>query len=272
MDTALNKKRISFKKSLGQNFIFDQNLLMAICADASVDKNDTVLEIGAGAGTLTRVLAQTADNVIAVEIDKDLSPYLNENLNQHKNVTLIFGDILKIPHKELLSLTNGEEFKIVANLPYYITTPVIFYFLESDLNIKSLTVMVQKEVADRITAKPNSKDYGALTLSIAARADTFVTRSVHRDMFTPAPSVDSAIVRMDIKRPFDPFLSKVIRSLFAMRRKTAVNNLTAAFTLTRTQAIKSLENAGISENARGQELDLNAVKKLAAQLSAAGCK
>lgn len=254
-----------YKKSLGQNFIFDKNLLQAIANDADINSSDTVLEIGAGAGTLTSVLASKAKKVIAVEIDKDLKPIIENNLNGLANAIVLFEDFLKLSHEEIAQITSGR-FKVVANLPYYITTPVLFYLLESEFEITSLTVMVQKEVALRMTATPNSKDYGALTLAIKSRGDAKITRLVNRKMFTPPPNVDSAVVKIDIKHPYDSHLSKVIRGLFSMRRKTILNNMVAAFNIPKEKASEVLNTLGIDEKVRSEQLGLEKFKEIATQL------
>ncbi len=262
MENAPTQDKFYFKKSLGQNFIYDKNLLDAIALDAEVKAGDTVLEIGAGAGTLTKALAKPAGKVISVEVDTRLKPQLLKNLQGLGNVTIIYQDILKLSTQEIKRLTGGTSFKVVANLPYYITTPVLFHFLESNLDISSLTVMVQKEVAQRMTASPSTKDYGALTLAINARAEAKITRIVHRNMFTPPPKVDSAVVRMDIQRPYDSFWSWVIKGLFSFRRKTVLNNIVAAFSLSKAEGETALNKAGIPLNQRSENLALAQVKQL----------
>ncbi|MCL2676049.1 MAG: 16S rRNA (adenine(1518)-N(6)/adenine(1519)-N(6))-dimethyltransferase RsmA [Firmicutes bacterium] len=257
-----NLKGIKFKKSLGQNFIFDKNLLAAIVGDAGITATDTVLEAGAGAGTLTAELAKKAGRVIAVEIDRDLVPVLTANLTGFANVEIVFADILKLTHQKIAQITSGT-FKVVANLPYYITTPIIFHFLEGALDIRNMTVMVQKEVAERIIACPGSKTYGALSMSVQSRADVYLTRAVKRSVFVPSPDVDSAVVRIDIKRPFDPLLSKVIRGLFAMRRKTVLNNLCGALNLSRDAAIAVLSAARVPPDSRAEQLTQNEVRAIA---------
>lgn len=255
-----------YKKSLGQNFIFDKNLLNAVVVDAGITPSDTVLEIGAGGGTLTAALSSKAKQVIAIEIDKSLSPILQKNLHGLGNVTLIFDDILRLSHNKIDSLTKGR-FKVVANLPYYITTPVLFHLLESLLNITSLTVMVQKEVALRMTAKPSTKDYGALTLAIKSRGEAAITRIVDKTMFTPMPAVDSAVVRLDITQPYNSHLSNVIKGLFGMRRKTILNNMVSAFDLSKEQASKILLSLNIDEKARSEQLNLEKIKEIATSLA-----
>ena len=217
----------NFKKKFGQNFITDKNLLSAIVDDAEIDKSDEVLEIGAGAGTLTKEISNRAKKVISYEIDKDLESYLlGLKLN---NVNFIFKDIMK---ENLLEIENYFEdgYKIIANLPYYITTPIIFKFLKNSKKLKSLTIMVQKEVAERIVATKGEKDYGILTIMINFYGNAKITRNVNRKMFYPEPNVDSAVVRIDIDREKykniddDKFYS-FVQSCFSMRRKTLKNNL-----------------------------------------------
>lgn len=217
----------NFKKKFGQNFITDKNLLSAIVDDAEIDKSDEVLEIGAGAGTLTKEISNRAKKVISYEIDKDLESYLlGLKLN---NVNFIFKDIMK---ENLLEIENYFEdgYKLIANLPYYITTPIIFKFLKNSKKLKSLTIMVQKEVAERIVATKGEKDYGILTIMINFYGNAKITRNVNRKMFYPEPNVDSAVIRIDIDREKykniddDKFYS-FIQSCFSMRRKTLKNNL-----------------------------------------------
>lgn len=217
----------NFKKKFGQNFITDKNLLSAIVDDAEIDKSDEVLEIGAGAGTLTKEISNRAKKVISYEIDKDLESYLlGLKLN---NVNFIFKDIMK---ENLLEIENYFEdgYKLIANLPYYITTPIIFKFLKKSKKLKSLTIMVQKEVAERIVATKGEKDYGILTIMINFYGNAKITRNVNRKMFYPEPNVDSAVIRIDIDREKykniddDKFYS-FVQSCFSMRRKTLKNNL-----------------------------------------------
>ncbi len=217
----------NFKKKFGQNFITDKNLLSAIVDDAEIDKSDEVLEIGAGAGTLTKEISNRAKKVISYEIDKDLESYLlGLKLN---NVNFIFKDIMK---ENLLEIENYFEdgYKLIANLPYYITTPIIFKFLKNSKKLKSLTIMVQKEVAERIVATKGEKDYGILTIMINFYGNAKITRNVNRKMFYPEPNVDSAVIRIDIDREKykniddDKFYS-FVQSCFSMRRKTLKNNL-----------------------------------------------
>ena len=196
LSDILRASGFRFNKALGQNFIFDGNLLDAIVSDAGVTAEDTVVEIGTGAGTLTARLAARAKKVFSFEVDERLRPVLDISLKGAENVEVVFRDVMKMKDDELREMIGGE-FKVVANLPYYITTPLIMRFAESTLPVRSITVMVQKEVADRLTAEVGSADYAAVTLAVKVFGDAAVTRIVDRHMFRPAPNVDSAVVRID---------------------------------------------------------------------------
>lgn len=255
-----------FNKALGQNFITDANLLDAIVADSGINGDDTVVEIGTGAGTLTRAIAKVAKRVYSFEVDRNLQPVLALSLQGVDNAEVIFRDVLKMKDDELKSVV-GDSFKVVANLPYYITTPLAMRFIESTLDVKSVTIMVQKEVALRFVAKPNTADYSAITLAIEMAGNAQITRNVSRNMFFPSPNVDSAVVRIDIDRTkLDgenaPLLHKLVRSSFAMRRKTLANNLSVAFQIDKQEAGKLIEEAGFSPMVRGEALSLDDYKKL----------
>lgn len=255
-----------FNKALGQNFITDSNLLDAIVADSGINGDDTVVEIGTGAGTLTRAIAKVAKKVYSFEVDRNLQPVLALSLQGVDNAEVIFRDVLKMKDDELKSVV-GDSFKVVANLPYYITTPLAMRFIESTLDVKSVTIMVQKEVALRFVAKPNTADYSAITLAIEMAGNAQITRNVSRNMFFPSPNVDSAVVRIDIDRTkLDgenaPLLHKLVRSSFAMRRKTLANNLSVAFQIDKQEAGKLIEEAGFSPMVRGEALSLDDYKKL----------
>lgn len=255
-----------FNKALGQNFITDANLLDAIVADSGINGDDTVVEIGTGAGTLTRAIAKVAKKVYSFEVDRNLQPVLALSLQGVDNAEVIFRDVLKMKDDELKSVV-GDSFKVVANLPYYITTPLAMRFIESTLDVKSVTIMVQKEVALRFVAKPNTADYSAITLAIDMAGNAQITRNVSRNMFFPSPNVDSAVVRIDIDRTkLDgenaPLLHKLVRSSFAMRRKTLANNLSVAFQIDKQEAGKLIEEAGFSPMVRGEALSLDDYKKL----------
>ena len=259
-----------FNKALGQNFITDANLLDAIVADSGITSDDTVVEIGTGAGTLTRAIAKVAKKVYSFEVDRNLQPVLALSLQGVDNAEVIFRDVLKMKDDELKSVV-GDSFKVVANLPYYITTPLAMRFIESTLDVKSVTIMVQKEVALRFVAKPNTADYSAITLAIEMAGNAQITRNVSRNMFFPSPNVDSAVVRIDIDRTkLDgenvALLHKLVRSSFAMRRKTLANNLSVAFQIDKQEAGKLIEEAGFSPMVRGEALSLDDYKKLAKSL------
>ena len=217
----------NFKKKFGQNFIFDKNLLSAICDDAKISTNDEVLEIGAGAGTLTTQISQNAKKVVSYEIDRDLQEHLlGLNLS---NVKFVFGDIMDYETKKIEEDFAGE-YKMIANLPYYITTPIIFKFLNESEKIKSLTIMVQKEVAQRMTALHGNKDWGVLSVMINFFGKAVINRIVSRKNFHPQPNVDSAVVTIEIDRNKFPEIDKnkfykFIQAVFSMRRKTLRNNL-----------------------------------------------
>jgi len=250
-----------FNKNLGQNFISDGNLLDAIVSDSGVSENDVVVEIGTGGGTLTRALSKKVKKVYSFEVDKNLEKVLALSLQGIDNVEVVFKDVLKMTDDEIKSIV-GDKFKVVANLPYYITTPLAMRFLESDLNVESLTVMVQKEVADRFVAKADTKDCAAITLAIEMVGEAKITRNVSRQMFFPAPNVDSAVVRIDVDRSklngenMD-LIKKLVRSAFLMRRKTLANNLSQAFGISKEEAIEKIEKAGFSAMIRGEVLSLN---------------
>lgn len=220
---------IKYKKQFGQNFIYDTNLLKAIVCDAEITSDDEVLEIGVGAATLTKCLCEKAKKVVCYEIDESLRERIYENLKDYSNFQINFKDIMLANADEINNKFN-DKFKIVANLPYYITSPIIFKFLEEDYNLDSLTIMVQKEVADRICSKENCKDYGILSVMIASRADAKIVRQINRKMFTPVPNVDSSLVNIKInKNKFGikniSIFREFIKNCFSMRRKTLMNNL-----------------------------------------------
>ena len=223
-------ENFQFKKKFGQNFISDKNLLGAIANDAQITANDNVLEIGAGAGSLTQVLSSRAKKVVSYEIDKDLQDtLLSLNL---PNVEFVFGDFMNAKMEEVEKRFD-EPFKVVANLPYYITTPIIFKLLEDGRNLQSLTIMVQKEVAERVCASVGGKDYGILSVMVAFHGTAKITRIIGRQMFFPVPNVDSALLHIEIENKHAgvdkaAFL-KFVKSCFAMRRKTLLNNLSVVY-------------------------------------------
>lgn len=261
-----------FKKKFGQNFLNDTNLLRAIAvSDAGVGEGDFVLEIGAGAGALTMELSKASDRmgkVVSVEIDKTLQDFLTQKFSG-TNVEFVFGDILKIPPEQIAEHFGGKPFKVVANLPYYISTPIIFYLIESGLNIESITVMLQKELVDRITAKPGSKDYGAITVILGLYGQVRKCRDVLRQMFTPAPNVDSAILSIVFRDSDLPIkeISRVVKTSFAMRRKTLANNLIEGFFLTRDEVNEILSKSDLPLDVRAEKLDQQQFVTLTQNLS-----
>ncbi|MBR4801136.1 MAG: ribosomal RNA small subunit methyltransferase A [Clostridia bacterium] len=278
MENNINLKDIikgtnfRFNKALGQNFISDKNLLDAIVADSGIVEGDTVVEIGTGGGTLTRSIAKVAKKVYSFEVDRNLEPVLALSLQGLDNVEVVFKDVLRMKDAQFEEIVSGE-FKVVANLPYYITTPLVMRFLESNLKVKSLTVMVQKEVADRLTAQPDTPDYAAITLAVQMIGSAKITRNVSRNMFYPAPNVDSAVVRIDIDRTKLAgedvvLLRKLARSAFMMRRKTLANNLSQAFGITKAEATEKIVAAGFAEMVRGEVLSLDDYVKLSHEFKA----
>ena len=261
MKDVLQATSFRFNKALGQNFISDTNLLKGIVADSGITPDDVVVEIGTGAGTLTRQIASVAKQVYSFEVDQNLIPVHQLSLSGIDNLQVIFRDVLKMKDDEFKSIVGEGEFKVVANLPYYITTPLIMRFLESDLNVTSLTIMVQEEVGRRLVAKPNTADYSAITLAVLLRGEGTITRKVGRNMFYPAPNVDSAVVRIDVDKDKlagenKALIHKLVRSAFLMRRKTLVNNLNASFGLSKAEAAEKLIAAGLDERVRGEALSL----------------
>lgn len=272
----LISKGFHYNKALGQNFITDGNLLSAIVSDSGVDSGDTVVEIGTGAGTLTRAIAAKAKKVFSFELDKNLISVLDLSLKGLDNVEVIFKDVLKMTDGELKEIVGGE-FKVVANLPYYVTTPMIMRFLESGLDVKSITVMVQKEVADRFVATVGGKEYAAVSLAVQMRGEAKVTRIVNRQMFFPMPNVDSAVVKIDVDKNklhgVDlSALSRLVRISFAMRRKMLTNNLMSGYGLSREKAIDVLLKADISPTVRGEALSLDQYVKVLNVLKDFGTK
>lgn len=251
----LERNGFRFQKRYGQNFITDADFLASLVQKSGVEKIDTIVEIGAGAGTLTAALCAAAKKVIAYEIDSALIPVLERTLGGFDNVEIKACDFM---NSEDITDSLGE-YKVVANLPYYITTPVLFRLIEdSAVAPKAISVMVQKEVADRLCAKPGTKDYGALTVAIDYRYEAKKIIDVNRRMFYPVPNVDSAVVLMT-ERKKNTFVdatlfSKVVRSAFAMRRKTLANNLMATFALPRVDCEAAIAKVGLSLSVRGEAL------------------
>lgn len=253
---------IQFKKSLGQNFLFDKNLLSAIVADAGVMENDVVLEIGAGAGTLTEQLAKKAKKVLSFEIDESLKPYLDRVKNENKNVEIFYEDFMKVDLEKIL--TKYENLKVVANIPYYITTPIIFKLIKFKEKFSSILVLIQKEVAERFSSKANSKDYGITSVDLQAIFNVSIPRVVKKECFTPMPKIDSALCKLvphnkyEIK-DYEKFCDFVSLS-FSMRRKTLINNLKNNFN--KTDIEKSLIELELKLAIRPEEISVEKFIKL----------
>ncbi|MDE7257183.1 MAG: 16S rRNA (adenine(1518)-N(6)/adenine(1519)-N(6))-dimethyltransferase RsmA [Clostridia bacterium] len=247
----------TFKKKFGQNFISDSALLERIVDGAGVDKDTTVIEIGCGAGTLTKALADKAKYVYGYEIDSSLKPVLSKTLAGVDNAEIIFKDFTRVRVDELEKTI--PTYKVVANLPYYITTPLIMQLVENSKKCESLTVMVQEEVALRLCAQPDTADYGAITANVALRGVCTLVERVGREKFTPSPNVDSAVVRIDLcgcrlnVRDTEMY-KKTVRAAFLSRRKTLENNLINSFALTRAQAKEVISRCGFADGVRGETL------------------
>ena len=269
---VLNRYGFNFQKKFGQNFLIDPHVLDKIIGAAGVTKEDMVLEIGPGIGTMTQYLAEAAREVVAVEIDNNLIPILKETLAEYDNVTVINEDILKVDIKKLAEEHNGgRPIKVVANLPYYITTPIIMGLFESNVPIDNITVMVQKEVADRMQVGPGSKDYGALSLAVQYYAEPYIVANVPPNCFIPRPNVGSAVIRLTRHKEMpvqvaDPKLMfRLIRASFNQRRKTLQNGLNNApdVSFTKEQIVAAIESLGVPATIRGEALDLQQFAQLA---------
>ena len=274
---VLNKYGFTFQKKFGQNFLIDPHVLDKIIRAAEITEDDFVLEIGPGMGTMTQYLAYAAREVYAVEIDKSLIPILEDTLSEYDNVTVINEDILKVDIAKLAEEKNGgRPIKVVANLPYYITTPIIMGLFESHVPVSSITVMVQKEVAMRMQAGPGTKDYGALSLAVQFYAEPYIAANVPPNCFIPRPNVGSAVIRLKtheqppIQVKDEAFLFALIRASFNQRRKTLVNSLKNAsdLKLEKEQILEALRTMGLSETVRGEALTLEQFASLADLLKA----
>ncbi len=272
----LNKYKFVFQKKFGQNFLIDTHVLDKIVLAAGVTKEDFVLEIGPGIGTLTQYLCENAREVVAVEIDKMLLPILEDTLSEYDNVTVINSDILKLDLNALVKeRNNNQPIKVVANLPYYITTPIIMDLFERKLPLDNITVMVQKEVADRMQAAPGSKDYGALSLAVQYYAKPYIAANVPPNCFMPRPNVGSAVINLTLHKEApievrdEKLLFRMIRASFNQRRKTLMNGLNNSpeLSFSKEEVGQALRTLGLSENIRGEALTLEQFAALANQLS-----
>lgn len=268
---VLQKYNFNFNKKYGQNFLIDRNVLDRIISAADITEEDCVLEIGPGIGTLTQYLAESAREVVAVEIDKSLIPILEDTLSQYDNITVINEDILKIDINRIVQERNGgRPIKVVANLPYYITTPIIMELFEQHIPLSSITIMVQKEVAERIQVGPGTKDYGALSLAVQYYAKPEIVANVPPNCFIPRPNVGSAVIRLNRyeKPPVEVVderkMFAFIRASFNQRRKTLVNGLSNAseLNLSRESIVDALEQMGLPATIRGEALTLEQFAQL----------
>lgn len=267
---VLQKYNFNFQKKFGQNFLIDEHVLEKIIRDAGITKDDCVLEIGPGIGTMTQYLAENARQVVAVEIDKALIPILKDTLSEYSNVEIINEDILKVDIKSICQQYNdGKPIKVVANLPYYITTPIIMGLFESKVPLDSITVMVQKEVADRMQCRPGSKDYGALSLAVQYYANPQIVANVPPNCFMPRPNVGSAVIKLSLypAPPVDvndeSFMFKLIRASFNQRRKTLINGLKGGgINISKENILEALEKMELSPTIRGEALTLEEFAKL----------
>lgn len=273
---VLQKYNFSFQKKFGQNFLIDTHVLDKIIQSANITEDDMVLEIGPGIGTMTQYLAQAAGKVIAVEIDKNLIPILEDTLSGYDNVRVINEDVLKLDLKKLADEeNNGKPVKVVANLPYYITTPIIMGLFENEVPVENITVMVQKEVADRMQTGPGNKDYGALSLAVQYYADPYIVANVPPNCFMPRPKVGSAVIRLTChqEKPVqvqdEKLMFNIIRASFNQRRKTLANGLKNAATLdfTKEEVEAAIDALGKGASVRGETLTLEEFARLSDLLS-----
>lgn len=273
---VIKKYDFTFQKRYGQNFLIDEHVLTKIIDAANIGEDDGVIEIGPGIGTMTQLLGKRAKKVVAIEIDKELIPILNDTLSQYDNVKVINADVMKVDLNKLVE----EEFpemnvRVVANLPYYITTPIVMNLLENHIRVSSITIMVQKEVAMRMQASPGNKDYGALSLAVQYYADTYIAANVPPNCFMPRPKVGSAVIRLDIHdKPVvtvdnENQMFAIIRGAFNQRRKTLINAVGnySGLNYTKEEILKALQEVGLDENIRGEALSLEQFAKLSNALT-----
>ena len=270
--SILAEKGFRFSKSLGQNFLIDEDVLDRIVEGSGIDEDTYVLEIGPGFGTLTQRLCAAAKKVVAVEIDDMAADILSENLAECDNLKIVRGDILKIDLNSLIAdeFGDGSRIRVVANLPYYITTPILMLLIEGGFPIDSITVMIQKEVADRLAASPGGKDYGAITLSVQYRCECTPVAIAPPDSFMPPPKVTSEVIRLDLRdKPQvvvkdEKMLFKVIKAAFAQRRKTLLNTLSnsGGFSMSKDELTSMLDSLGIDPRRRGETLSIEEYAKI----------
>lgn len=265
----VKKYNFKFSKSLGQNFLIDDSVLTDIVQGADVNDEDLVIEIGPGVGTLTAQLLNKAKKVVSIELDNDLIPILQEELGSHPNFSLVHKDALKVDFNEIIG--DEKSVKLVANLPYYVTTPIIVNLLKEKYNFKSLTIMIQKEVAERINAEPNCKEYGSLSLLVQYYCNTKIIRKVSPSSFIPKPKVDSIVIRLDrldsprVEVKDEKLMFDIIRNSFNMRRKTLWNGV-KNIGIDKEKLQKAFDDAGIDPKRRGETLSLEEFAKLSDEI------
>lgn len=260
----VKKHEFRFNKSLGQNFLIDDNIIDKIISGSGVKDGDKVIEVGPGIGTLTREIAARADKVMAVEIDKNLIPILKDTMKDYENFNVVNEDIIKADIKGLIEEhLDGGPVKLIANLPYYITTPIIMRFLEEGINVTDIVVMVQKEVAERMNATPGGKDFGALSVAVQYYCDTEIIAKVPRHMFVPQPNVDSIVIALRVRgeKKYDvdneELFFKVVKAAFGQRRKTLLNSISSMGILDKKVVSQILQESNIDEKRRGETLSLD---------------
>ena len=271
---VVNKHNFKFSKSLGQNFLIDDNVIDRILEGARLSETDRIIEVGPGIGTLTREMGKVAENVVAIEIDKTLIPILKETLADLDNVEVVNEDILKVDVQGLINeKLNGGPVKLVANLPYYITTPIVMKFLEEDIPVTDIVVMVQKEVADRMNAKPSTNDYGALSVAVQYYCDTEIVAKAPRHMFVPQPNVDSIVIGLHVRDEKkyvvdnEDIFFKTVKASFGQRRKTLLNSLGGLGFLSKDQIREALQAANIDEKRRGETLSIDEFANLSNEIN-----
>ncbi|MDI0267562.1 16S rRNA (adenine(1518)-N(6)/adenine(1519)-N(6))-dimethyltransferase RsmA [Clostridioides difficile] len=260
---VVQKYNFKFSKSLGQNFLIDSNIIDKILVGARIKEGDNIIEVGPGIGTLTREMGKVAQKVVAIEIDRNLIPILKDTLSDLDNTEVVNKDILKVDIQELIKeKLNGGPVKLVANLPYYITTPIVMKFLEEDIPVTDIVVMVQKEVADRMNAMPSTKDYGALSIAVQYYCETEIVAKAPRHMFIPQPNVDSTVVGLHVRaeKKYDvhneELFFKTVKASFGQRRKTLLNSLGGLGFLNKDEIREILKEANIDEKRRGETLSI----------------
>ena len=271
---VVQKYNFKFSKSLGQNFLIDSNIIDKILSGARITRGDNIIEIGPGIGTLTREMGKIAEKVVAIEIDRNLIPILKDTLSDLDNTEVVNQDILKVDIQELVKdKLNGGPVKLVANLPYYITTPIVMKFLEEDIPVTDIVVMVQKEVADRMNAKPSTKDYGALSVAVQYYCDTEIVAKAPRHMFVPQPNVDSIVIGLHVRDEKkyvvdnEDIFFKTVKASFGQRRKTLLNSLGGLGFLSKDEIREALQAANIDEKRRGETLSIDEFANLSNEIN-----